>query len=183
MIERAGWEGMSGFELALAPSSEDHTRYTIESVRDLDERAARETLRTFGLALVLRAVISGSLRTPGMQSSITDRIVIARLAPIQTLRMFEAICGRHPGVDGLYADLEGEGFYLIPGRARGTVMRSYTADGVARGGCIFVDLPHEGTVGEIAVFHVSIREGTRGGSRAEARADYSIRRGERVEIP
>lgn len=63
-------------------------------------------------------------------------------------------------------------------------MRSYTGDGVARGGGIVVELPHEGMNGEIASFHLSVREGAGGGGvlgSDEVSADYSIRRGERVE--
>jgi hypothetical protein len=97
--------------------------------------------------------------------------------------MFDAVRSRDPDVSKLYADLEGEGFSLVLDRARGTVMRAYSADGLARGGGVVVEMAHERPDGAIAWFHVSAREGTGGADTGsdEVSADYTVRLGERVE--
>ncbi len=104
-----------------------------------------------------------------------------RLSPRQTVRIFDAVRSGDPEVRGLYADLEGEGFGLIADRARGTVMRAYSADGVARGGGIVVELPHEGPGGALAWFHLSAREEMGDAASDDVSADYSVWRGGRVE--
>ena len=184
MTSRARWEGTSGFELSLAPSSEDPGRFTIRSIGEISRRSTLETLRTFGLVPGLLSVTSDCrLAKEGQDSTgnTADRIEVVRLSPQQTLRMFDAIRSRNPEVRGLYADLEGRGFSLIPNRVRGTVMRAYSADGLARGGGFVVELGHETMDGAIAWFHLSARE--RMGDSAvpdEVSADYTVRIGERA---
>lgn len=112
----AMWDGASGFELVLAPSSEDQTRYAIESVREIDRHAARATLRTFGLASAVPSPFSEPLPALRKRDGVGDRIVVVRLVSRQTLRMLEAIRGRHPNVGRLYVDLEGRGLVCSPGR-------------------------------------------------------------------
>lgn len=186
MIGRARWEGTSGFELSLAPSSEDPGRFTIESIGEISRRSALETLRTFGLVPGLLPVLPDRLLVNEEQDragSTAGRIQIVRLSPQRTMRLFDTIRSGDPNVRELYADLAGRGFSLILNRARGTVMRAYSADGLAGGGGLVVELGHERPDGAIAWFHVSTRERISGGSTVpdEARADYTVRIGERVE--
>ena len=62
-------------------------------------------------------------------------------------------------------------------------MRAYAADGVARGEGIVMELPHRRADGAEASFHISIKDGMVGeGGSGEVRAEYEIRRGERVDI-
>lgn len=185
MIGRARWEGASGFELSLAPSSEHPGRFTIESIGEISRRSALETLRTFGLVPRFLFVLPDRLLAKDGRDrarTTADRIEVVRLSPRQTLRMFDAIRSREPSVRELYVDLEGMGFSLILDRARGTVMRAYSADGLARGGGLVVELGHERPDGAIARFHVSTRE-KMGGSAvpAEFSASYTVRIGDRVE--
>lgn len=186
MIERARWDGTSGFELSLAPSSEDPTRFTLESIGEISRRSALKTLRTFGLAPGLLSVLPDRFLAQEEQdraSAVADRIEVVRLSPQQTLRMFDTVRSRDPNVSELYADLERKGFSPILDRARGTVMRAYSADGLTRGGGIVVELAHERPDGAIAWFHVSTRERMGGGSTEpdEVSADYTVSLGERVE--
>jgi hypothetical protein len=180
----------SSFVLTLATSGEEPGNYAIESVQKIDRRAALKTLKSFGLTPIPLSVLPGSLLARKERNGSETRragaarIEVVRLSPRQTLRMLGVIRRQDPNVRGLYADLEGKGFALMRSRARGTVMRAYSADGVARGGGIVVELPHEGPDGAIAVFHVSAKEGIDGegdSGNDEASADYSIRRGARVE--
>jgi hypothetical protein len=98
--------------------------------------------------------------------------------------LFASISRRNPDVRKLYANLEGKGFGLIKGRARGAVMRAYAADGIPRGEGLVIELPHRGAGGKEASFHVSIKDGMTGavGAKpAEVWADYAIREGERID--
>ena len=61
-------------------------------------------------------------------------------------------------------------------------MRAYAADGAARGEGIVMELPHGRADGAEASFHVSIKDWMAGeGGSGEVRAEYEIRRAERVE--
>lgn len=179
--------GASGFELMLAPSREDPGRYAIESVREIDRRAALKALRTFGLVSTPSLVPSGSAleeRDEGGAgpASPEPRITFIRLTPRQALSMFAEIRGRYSEVRKLYAHLEAKDLELIGAGARGAVMRAYAADGTARGEGIVMELPHGRADGAEATFHVSIKDWMAGeGGPGEVRAEYEIRRGERVE--
>jgi hypothetical protein len=179
--------GASGFELMLAPSREDPGRYVINEVREIDRRTAHRALRAFGLVGIPSLVPSGSCleeRDEGVvgEAGPAPRITFVRLTPRQALRMFEAIRRGDPEVRKLYAHLEEKDLELVGDEARGAVMRAYAADGTVRGGGIVIELPHRGTGGAEASFHIAIKEWTGGeGGSGEVRADYEIRRGERVE--
>jgi hypothetical protein len=172
-----------GFEITLAPSPEYSGGYAIESVKEIDRRTALKTLRTYGLVTFL---LPGNPRAregrdgDSAEKASASRIRFVRLTPRQTLRLFGSIRRRNPDVRKLYANLEGKGFGLIRGRARGAVMRAYAADGIAREEGLVIELPHRGAAGTEASFHVSIKDGMTGevGARpAEVRADYAIREG------
>jgi hypothetical protein len=174
------------FDLALASSQEDPKRYTIASVTEIDRRTALETLRTSGLASVVLPRSSLDQEEQNKCSTrelgTVPRIRFVRLTSRQTLSMFDIIRKREPDVRKLHAHLEAKNFDLIEERARGSVIRAYAADGVARGEGIVVELPHEGTDGAEASFHVSIKDTMTGeGGLCEVRTDYVIRRGKQTD--
>jgi hypothetical protein len=179
--------GTSGFELMLAPSREDPGRYSIESVREIDQRTVHRVFGTFGLACIPSLVPSGVIlegRDDGgaEEAGSEPRITFIRLTPRQALSMFGEIRGRYSEVRELYAHLEAKELQLIGARARGAVMRAYAADGIARGEGIVMELPHRRSDGTEAAFHVSIKDLMPGGDGSgEVRAEYEIRHGERVE--
>jgi hypothetical protein len=172
----------SGFELMLRPSREDPERYAIESVREIDRRTARKALRAFGLAGVpslapSRSFLGGRDEGGIGEAGSEPRITFVRLTPRQALRMFDEIRRGDPDVHKLYAHLEAKDLELIRDEVRGAVMRAYAADGTARAEGIVIELPHRRADGAEASFHVSVKDWKAG----EVRADYDIRRGERVE--
>jgi hypothetical protein len=183
--------GAPGFELMLAPSREDPRRYAIESVREIDRSTALGVLRSFGLVGTTSLVASRDF--PGREerdeggageAGPVPRIAFIRLTPRQVLRMFGEIRRRDPDVHKLYAHLEAKNLELIGAEARGAVMRAYAADGTAQGEGIVMELPHRRADGAEASFHVSSKDWMAGEGEAgsgEVRADYDIRRGERVE--
>ncbi len=179
--------GASGFELMLAPSREDPGRYAIESVREIDRRTAHRVLGTFGLAGIPSLVPSGSVleeRDEGVagEAGCEPRITFIRLTPRQALSMFGEIRRRYSDVRELYAHLEAKELEPIGAGARGAVMRAYAADGIARGEGIVMELPHRGSDGTEASFHVSIKDWMAGeGSSGEVRAEYEIRRSGQVD--
>jgi hypothetical protein len=144
-------------------------------------------LRTFGLAGISSLVPAGSSleeRDEGGagEAGSEPRITFVRLTPRQAMRMFGGIREGDPDVRKLYTDLEAKGLEPVRDEARGAVMRAYAADGAARGEGIVIELPHRGADGAEASFHVSVRDWMDGeGGSGEVRADYEIRRGERVE--
>jgi hypothetical protein len=184
MAKIASRGGVSGFELTLAPSGENPRRYAIESVKQIDRRAVLETLRTSGLvnALLPRGFLyqEEQAEVDTGKASAAPRITLIRLTPQQTLSAFNTIRAREPDVRNLYAHLKEKDFNLIGERARGSVMRAYTADGIVRGEGVVMELPHEGVAGADASFNVSVKDGIAGKGEAktcEVRADYVIRRG------
>lgn len=190
MVERARRVGPTGFELWLVPSSDDSNRHSILSAGRISRSSALRTLRTFNLspallsALPERLLAREDLGRAGRSGAVA-RIEVVRLTPRQTLHMFGAVRGTDSSVRELYAHLQEKGFVLLPERARGTVMRTYSADGLPGSGGAVIELPHEGPDGALAWFHVSAREGTEDDRDRVAdavSADYSIRRGPRVEI-
>lgn len=182
-----GGGNASGFELMLAPSWEDPGRYAIEAVRKIDQRTAHRMLGTFGLAGIPSLVPSGVIleaRDDGGagEAGSEPRITFIRLTPRQALSVFAEIRGRYSDVRKLYAHLEAKNLELMGAGTRGAVMRAYAADGTARGEGIVMELPHGRADGAQASFHVSIKDWMAGeGGSGEVRADYEIRRGERVE--
>lgn len=175
-----------GFEVTLVPSPEHPDNSAIKSVEEIDRRTALKTLRTYGLATFM---LPGDPRTregrggDGAKRGSASRIRFVRLTPRQALRLFASIRRRNSDVRRLYADLQGKGFGLIRGRARGAVMRAYAADGIARGEGLVIELPHRGAGGTEASFHVSVKNGMTGEVEAkpdEVSADYAIREGERI---
>ncbi len=180
-------DGASGFELMLAPSREDPGRYAIDSVRGIDRRTVHRVLGTFGLAGIPSLVPSGGIlegRDKGVagEPGSEPRVTFIRLTSRQALSMFGVIRRRYPDVHKLYAHLEAKNLEQIGAGVRGAVMRAYAADGIARGEGIVLELPHRGSDGAEASFHVSIKDwmGGEAGS-GEVRAEYEIGRGERVE--
>ncbi len=179
--------GASGFELMLSPSREDPARYAIDSVREIDQCTVHRVLGTFGLAGIPSLVPSGGIlegRDKGVvgEAGSEPRITFIRLTPRQAQRMFGEIRERYPDVRTLYAHLEAKKLKPIGAGARGSVMRAYAADGSSRAEGIVMELPHGRADGAGATFHVSIRDWTAGGEGSgEVRAEYEIRRGERVE--
>jgi hypothetical protein len=176
-----------GFEIALEPSPEHPGDYATGSISLIDRRTALKTLRTYGLGTFPPPgdprAREGSGRDCAEKGNMA-RIRFVRLAPRQTLSLFDSISRRNPDVRRLYADFEGKGFGLIRGRARGAVLRAYAADGIPRGEGLVIELPHRGPGGKEASFNVSIRDrmtGEAGARPAEVRADYAIREGGRID--
>ncbi len=96
--------------------------------------------------------------------------------------MFGEIRRRYSDVRRLYAHLEAKNLDLIMAEARGAVIRAYAADGTARGEGIVMELPHRKADDTEASFHLSIMDRMTGeAGSGEVRADYTIRRGERVD--
>lgn len=176
-----------GFEIALVPAPEHPGDYTTRSIKEIDRRTALKTLRTYGLGTFPPPgdprAREGSGRDCAEKGNMA-RIRFVRLAPRQTLSLFDSISTRNPDVRRLYADFEGKGFGLIRGRARGALLRAYAADGIPREEVLVIELPHRGPGGKEASFNVSVRDGVTGeaGARpAEVRADYAIREGGRID--
>ncbi len=179
-----GGGSASGFELMLAPSREDPGSYAIKSIRKIDRRAVLKALRTFGLVSTPSLMPSGSSlgreerdEVGAGEAGSEPRITFIRLTPRQALSVFAEIRRRYSDARRLHAHLEAKKLELIGAGARGAVMRAYAADGTARGEGIVVELPHRRADGAEATFHVSVKDWMAG----EVRADYDIRRGERVE--
>jgi hypothetical protein len=176
-----------GFEIALVPSPEHPGDHATGSIKEIDRRTALKTLRTYGLGTFPPPgdprAREGSGRDCAEKGNMA-RIRFVRLAPRQTLSLFDSISRRNPDVRRLYADFEGKGFDLIRGRARGAVLRAYAADGIPRGEGLVIELPHRGPGGKEASFNVSIRDtmtGEAGVRPAEVRADYTIKEGGRID--
>jgi hypothetical protein len=182
--------GASGFELLLTPSREDPGHYAIGSVGLIDRRAAHEVLRDFELVgtssfVPYRSIVGrgeqdeGGVGTAGPQ----PRITLVRLTPRQAWRIFARIRRREPDVRKLYAHLGTRNLEQIRDEARGSVMRAYAANGVARGEGVVVELLHRRADGTEASLHVSIKDwmADEGGS-GEVKAEYEIRHGEQIEI-
>ncbi len=169
--------GVSGFELTLVPSREDPKRYAIGSVRKIDRHKALEALRTCSLAAAVLPddLLAREEHAGAGEASAEARIAFVRLAPLQVLSLFDAILGRDAGVRKLYSNLEEGDFGLIRDRARGSVIRAYATDGIARGEGIVMELPHKRADGTEAVFNLSIKDGMTGeGKPGGVRADYAI---------
>jgi hypothetical protein len=180
-----------GFELSLAPSGTDPARFVIESVGEIGPRSALETLRTFGLGSVLPVPAPGAPegeepriaadRTSGEgRISGVARISVVRISSLQALRLLSAIRRRDPRVGALYARVRREGYSVLTDRVRGTVMRAYTADGLARGGGIVVELACERGDGTRARLCVSARERNCGAIPQKSRAGCALEPGERL---
>ncbi len=166
-----------GFELTLAPSREDSKRYAIKSVREIGPHTALEALRTCSLAAAVLPddLLAQEEHVGAGEASAEARIAFVRLAPLQVLSLFDAILGRDAGVRKLYSNLEEGDFGLIRDRARGSVIRAYATDGIARGEGIVMELPHKRADGTEAVFNVSIKDGMTGeGKPGGVSADYVI---------
>lgn len=179
-------DDVSSFELTL--SREGLRRYAIESVKPIDKRTVLKTLRTSSSAALLpeRPLIEEERDENGLgETGAAARIRFVRLTPEQALSAFEVIRKRDSSVGKLYASLQEKGFESIGEQARGAVIRAYSADGVARGEGTVIELPHKSADGTEAKFNVSIKDRTAGkggvGS-GEAKADYEIMRGERLDV-
>ncbi len=179
---------VSSFELTL--SREGLRRYAIESVKPIHRRTVLKTLRTSGSAALLpvlpeRLPIEEEWDENELgETGAAARIRFVRLTPEQALSAFEVIRERNPDVGKLYASLEEKGFESIGERARGAVIRAYSADGVARGEGTVIELPHKSTYGTEARINVSIEDRMAKGEviSSEVRADYEIKRGEQLDV-
>lgn len=161
MAERARRGNHAGFGLWLVPSRMDPNLRYIEFAGRLSRGSVLRTLGTFGVAPVISGLVSE--RALDREGSGTRRaavrIEVVRLSPRQTLQMFDRIRGADASVGELYARLRRGGFVPVGGRARGTVMRAYSAEDVPGTGGAVLEIAHEGVDGALARFSVSVKEG------------------------
>ena len=160
MAERARRGNSAGFGLWLVPLRRDPKLHCIEFVGRLGRGSVSRTLRTFGVAPVLSDASSESplaRKMPGTRGA-AARIEVVRLSPRQALEIFDRIRGTDASVRELYAHLRRRDFVPVGGRARGTVMRAYSADDVPGTGGAVLEMFHEGPDGTLARFGVSVRE-------------------------